>query len=316
MNECGESYTVNMINRFQHQGVQWVDLESPTPEEVEEIAQEFELGNLLPQDLLGPSLKPRADVYPHFTYAVLHFPATRHTRGENRTQEVDFVIGNKFIITAHYDTVPAVYDFARSFEADTLLKHASNPKYRSGHVLLELSERLYQTVENELESLEDSIAAIEHEIFEGKEREMVVALSVVSRELLNQKRTLSAHKDVLDALEQVTIMTLGEEYGNFLRGMKSFHARVYTKALSLADVLTELRETNSALLYTRQNEIMKNLTIMAFITFPLSVIAALFGMNTANTPILGTQNDFWIILGGMAILTSVFFIYFKARKWF
>ncbi len=303
-----------MINRFQHQGIHWVDLESPTPDEVDEIAQEFELGNLLPQDLLGPSLRARADAYPRFTYAVLHFPATRHTGGENRTQEVDFVIGEKFIITSHYDIVPAVYDFTRSFEADVLLKHASNPKYKSGHVLLELTERLYQSVENELESLEDSISAVEREIFEGHEKEMVVALSVVSRELLNQKRTLSAHKDVLDSLEQITVMTLGEEYGNFLRGMKSFHARVYTKALALGDVIGELRETNSALLYTRQNEIMKTFTIMAFTTFPLTLIAAIFSMDV-QPPLPGTQYDFWFILGGMALMTTAFFTYFKIKRW-
>ncbi|MBX9765526.1 hypothetical protein K2X83_02705 [Patescibacteria group bacterium] len=303
-----------MITRFEHQGIHWIDLENPTPDEVEEIAQEFDLGNILPQDLLGPSLKPRADVYPHFTYAVLHFPATRHTRGENRTQEVDFVIGSKFVITAHYDTVPAVYDFARSFEADSLLKRVSNPKYRSGHILLELSERLYQSVENELESIEDTVSAIENQIFEGLEKEMVIALSEVSRELLSQKRTLAAHKDVLDSLEQITVMTLGEEYGNFLRGMKSFHARVYTKALALGDVINELRETNSALLSTRENEIMKNLTVMAFTTFPLTLIAAILSMDVAP-PLPGTDYDFWIVLGGMALVATSFFIYFKIKKW-
>jgi magnesium transporter len=303
-----------MINRFKHQDVHWIDFENPTAEEVEEIAQEFNLGNLLPQDLLGPSIRPRADVYPHFTYAVLHFPATRHTRGENRTQEVDFVIGNKFIITSHYDTVPAVYDFTRSFEADMMLKHDANPKYRSGHVLLELTERLYQSVENELESLEDSVSAIEQHIFEGLEKEMVVALSEVSRELLSQKRTLASHKDVLDALEQITVMTLGEDYGNVMRGMKSFHSRVYTKALALGDVITELRETNSALLSTRENEIMKNLTVMAFSTFPLTLIAAIFAMEV-KLPLPGTAYDFWIVLGGMAIVAGSFFTYFKIKKW-
>jgi Mg2+ and Co2+ transporter CorA len=195
-----------------------------------------------------------------------------------------------------------------------LLKHASNPAYKSGHILLELSERLYGSVENELESLEDSIGAIEREIFEGNEKEMVVALSVVSRELLNQKRTLSAHNDVLQSLEQITVMTLGEEYGNFLRGMKSFHTRVYTKAFALADVLDELRETNSALLYTRQNEIMKTFTIMAFTTFPLTLIAAIFSM-TVDLPLPGTELDFWYILAGMALMTTAFFAFFKFKRW-
>jgi magnesium transporter len=143
---------------------------------------------------------------------------------------------------------------------------------------------------------------------------MVVALSEVSRELLSQKRTLASHKDVLDALEQITVMTLGEDYGNVMRGMKSFHSRVYTKALALGDVITELRETNSALLSTRENEIMKNLTVMAFSTFPLTLIAAIFAMEV-KLPLPGTAYDFWIVLGGMAIVAGSFFTYFKIKKW-
>lgn len=304
-----------MIDRYQHAGVQWIDLESPSPEEVNAIAEELKLGTLLPQDLLSPTDKPRVDLYPHFTYAVLHFPALRHTRGVHGTQEVDFVIGKDFIVTTHYDTVPAVYDFSRAFEAETLLKRATEGDFRSGHILLELAERLYQSVEHELEALSDTIAFIESEIFSGNEKEMVVAISNASRELLNIKRALTSHTDVLTTLEQLSVMTLGEQYGNYLRGMKSFQQRVLAHAISLGENLKELRETNTALLSTRQNEIMKNLTIMAFVTFPLTLIAALFGMNTVHTPLLGTENDFWVILLGMAALMTVFFAYFKLNKW-
>jgi magnesium/cobalt transport protein CorA len=304
-----------MITRYEHEGVRWIDLESPTPDEVNEVAQELSLGPILPQDLLTPTGKQRVDVYPDFAYAILHFPSSRHTHGRENTHEVDFVIGKDFILTAHYSTVPAVYDFSRAFEAESLMRRATRGAFKSGHVLLELTERLYRSVENELEALEDSIGAIEREIFSGHEKEMVVAISSASRELLTLKRALSAQTDVLAALEQTSIMTLGEEYGNYLRGVRSFHARVFAHAAALTEVLSELRATNIALVSTRQNEITKNLTIMAFVTFPLTLIAALFGMNTLNTPLVGDPNDFWIILSGMAILMAGFFAYFKLNKW-
>jgi Mg2+ and Co2+ transporter CorA len=45
--------------------------------------------------------------------------------------------------------------------------------------------------------------------------------------------------------------------------------------------------------------VMKNLTIMAFITFPLTLLSSLFGMNTHDTPIIGFKGDFWLILSGI-----------------
>jgi len=305
-----------MINRYVHQGTTWIDIENPTSEEIALIADEFSLGSLLPQELITPTLKPRVDLYPEFAYAVLHFPALRHTRGSTPTQEVDIVMGKNYLITVHYDTIPALYDFARSFEAATLLKHSSGANFHSGHVLLELTERLYQGVENELESLEDSVTTIERKIFSGHEREMVIAISSVSRELLNQRRALSTHKEVLESLEQVGISLFGEDFGNYFRAVSAFHFRVYSHALQLADTISDLRDTNGALVSTRQNEIVKNLTIMTFVTAPLTLIVSLFSMNTHGTPIVGETNDFWIIVSIMAIVALCLIMYFRLKRWF
>ncbi|MBI3573700.1 magnesium transporter CorA family protein [Candidatus Kaiserbacteria bacterium] len=305
-----------MISRYEYEGVTWVDMENPTAEEVSDIAQEFSLGSLLPQELLTPSLKPRVDLYPEFTYTVLHFPALRHTRGMSPTQEVDIVMGKNFFLTVHYETISAIYDFERSFEAAMLLKRATGGTFHTGHILLELSERLYQSVENELEALEDSVTMIEHKIFSGHEREMVIGISSASRELLNQKRVLSTHKEVLESSEQVGISLFGEDFGNYFRAVSAFHFRVYSHAIALADTIAELRDTNNALLSTRQNEIMKNLTVMTFVTAPLAVVTGIFGMSLRSIPLADNPNAFWIVLGIMAILFSLLVTYFKKKKWF
>jgi magnesium transporter len=305
-----------MVNRYEYQGITWVDLENPTQEEVDDVAQEFELGVLLPQELIAPTPKPRVDLYPTFAYTVLHFPALRHTRGAASTQEVDIVMGKTFIITVHYDTIPAIYDFARSFEAAMLMKHGTSGKFHTGHILLELSERLYQSVDNELEGLEDTINSMEQKIFSGQEHSMVVAISSASRELLNQKRSLATHKEVLESLEQIGISLFGESLGNYFRAVSAFHFRVYNHAVALSETINELRDTNDALLSTRQNEIMKNLTIMTFATAPLTLIVGLFGMNTVYTPLVDDQNGFWVILSAMVFIAACLLFYFKTRRWF
>ncbi len=304
-----------MVNRYEYQGITWVDIENPTPEEISEVGKEFNLGPLLARELLSPTLKPRVDLYPESIYTLLHFPARRHTHNAHVSQEVDFVIGKHFVITVHYDTVDALVDFARSFEAAMLLKRETGTIH-SGHVLFELAQRLYQEVEYELDSIEDTVASIENAIFSGRERDMVAAISTVTRELIDQKRALSLHTEVLASLKLAGTSLFGEHFSKYLEGVSAFHYRAHTRTLALFDTVTELRQTNDSLLATRQNEIMKNLTILAFVTFPLSLIANLFGMNTLYTPIASSPHGFWIILGIMACLGVVFFMYFKFKKWF
>jgi magnesium transporter len=83
----------------------------------------------------------------------------------------------------------------------------------------------------------------------------------------------------------------------------------------LREWLQELRETNNSLLSTKQNDIMKNLTVMAFITFPLTLFSSLFAIDARHKPIVGMPYDFWIILGIMLVTAAAFFGLFKYKKW-
>lgn len=304
-----------MLSRHTYNGVVWMDMENPDLGDIETVTKEFDLGPLIIEELLTPTAKPRVDVYPDFVYAVLHFPALRYTHGLEVNHEIDIILGEKFIITAHYSTASATYDLARAFEAASLLKRHVRG-VNASHVFLELIQRLYRAADDELDALEEVIEDIEANIFEGKEHAMVSAISFTNRELLTHKRLLGSHREVLDALEKTTRTLFGEAYAHQVRGSSALHYRTNHRALMMSDILVELRETNMALLYTRQNEIMKNLTIMAFVTFPLALIAGLFGMNTAFTPVVNHPQGFWIILGGMFTLTALFFLYFKLRRWF
>ncbi|MCK5592403.1 MAG: hypothetical protein KAI72_10650 [Candidatus Pacebacteria bacterium] len=54
---------------------------------------------------------------------------------------------------------------------------------------------------------------------------------------------------------------------------------------------------------------------MAFITFPLTLIAGIFGMNAEYMPFVGQDQDFFIILGLMVVTVFIMFTYFKFKKW-
>jgi LPXTG-motif cell wall-anchored protein len=54
---------------------------------------------------------------------------------------------------------------------------------------------------------------------------------------------------------------------------------------------------------------------MAFVTFPLTLFASLFGMNTLSLPLTGYKGDFWTIVGIMSVAAVCFFTYFRYKKW-
>jgi len=307
-----------MITRASYKNVTWVDLENPTQAEARTLIEEFAIEPIVADELLSPTLRPKVDVHEKFIYLILHFP-TAHAghieKGETqKTKEVDFIIGEDFIITTHYDSIDALHDFSKVFEVNSILDKTKMGEH-AGYVFYHMIQHFYRQLHNRVESVRDEMNEVEQQIFSGNERAMVNEISELNRILLTYKSALSAHQEVLRSFEHAGETFFGKAFIYHLRGIVGEYFKVAQAIEGSKEYLTELRQTNDSLLFTKQNEIMKILTIMAFVTFPLSLIAGIFGMNTSNMPFVGNPFDFYIILIGMMALTFAMFIYFKAKRW-
>ena len=303
-----------MLTRYNHRDIVWVDLESPTPDEVRSLMDEFAIAPAVAEELLAPSLHPCIEEFSNYAYVVLHFPAARHSHTTSAEQEIDFVVGERFIITTHYDVVDPLHTFSKLFEVHALLDR-DGVEASGGELFLTMLEKLYEGVSNELDYLESRLAEVENNIFEGREQQMVRGLSDIGRDLLNFKRALIAHRDNIVSLDNVVSKLFGDTLVPRARTVIADYFRIHTKLQTHTESLRELRETNSALLSTKQNQIMKNLTIVAATLYPMTLIVGLFGMNTEFTPLVGQAYDFWMVIGLVSIATGLLFLYFKGKKW-
>lgn len=302
-----------MISRYEHAGLTWVDLESPSPEEVRSIAEEFAIAGAIADELLIPSAKPRAEFLPQYIYLVLHFPALRHSH-KTREQEIDFIIGQNFLITTRYDVVDPLHKFSKVFEVHSILDQEDVGAH-AGFLFYFMMRKLYHAIEHEIEFVRHELAQIEERIFSGNEVQMVGSISSTARDLLNLRQTIEPHREILHSLEENGKRFFGEEFSPYLRSIQDEYYRVHNHIMRHTEFLHELRETNNSLLTTKQNETMKRFSILAFATFPLTLIAAIFAMDTRDMPIVGMPHDFWIILGGMAVFIIAVFSFFKYRNW-
>jgi magnesium transporter len=306
-----------MINRYTHKEITWIDLVQPTAEEVKTISDEFSIYPTVANELTSPSVKSRIELYKNYIYLILHFPVFKHSHSAETKQEVDFIIGENFVITARYDTIDAIEKYAKVFEVSSILERdMSDSGTGAGGVFFGIVKEIYQSLFYELEYIENWLSKTEEDIFHGKEREMVIALSEISRTLLNFKKSTDFHREVLESLDIFGRKVFDDHFSYHARRILDEYHKVQSTLRNNLEFVAELRETNNSLLSTKQNEIMKTLTIMAFTTFPLTLLAAIFSMETVSTPLLGHPYDFWIIIGGMATATIIFFSFFKYKKWF
>lgn len=292
----------------------WIDIESPTEEDVRLLLKEYNIHPLVAEELLVPTVRPKVDVYDNLIYLILHFPAISHSHSGEVEQEIDFIIGKDFFVTVHYGVIDSLQTTNRLFSVHAILKKC-NIGDHAGFLFFYLIKELYENLIQELDYVHKELEKIESNIFRGKEHDMVSYISKMTRKLLHFKNAISQHRHVLESLERAGENFFGKDFNYHLRAITGEYHKVFALFENSKEALDELQETNDSLLTTKTNNIMKTLTIMAFMTFPATLLASLFSMNTDFLPIVGTPNDFWIIIGIMAVVALGLFAFFKYKKW-
>lgn len=305
-----------MLHTYTYKRLSWIDLESPTTDEVAKIMHDYRLHPLVAEELVNPTLKPKVDFYKDYIYVVLRFPFRKRNLDSYIVvdKEVDFVISKDFIITAHYDVIEPLHNFSKMFEVNSIVDKGGMGEH-AGYVFYYMLKHIYKNILTELDSIRTTLKETEDHIFAGNEKEMVRRISDISRELINFKQTARTHKDVLESFALASKELYGENFSYYVSDLQSEYMKMYEVINNSRELVNDLRETNDSLLSTKTNETMKTLTIMAFLVFPLSLLANIFSMQTKNTPIIGSTFDFEIIVGIMLLATAGMFFVFKYRKW-
>ena len=305
-----------MVTKRTYGNLTWINLASPTSEEIRELVETLPISPRVAEELLSPTDRPKLDVYPDYVYLILHFPTIRYTGSNEQNQEVDFIISERVLVTVHYDAVDAIEQFAQRFEVTGMAgSNKLKGKLHAGFIFYHLILELYRELESELDVTESKLKEIERNVFMGEERQMVEELSVVSRDLLDIEHAIESHGETLRDLLAEAGNLLDDVFTWELRDILRHYRSVYGRLKNLREFVGDLRTTNDSLLTTKQNEVMKVLTILAFVTFPLALVAGIFGMNISNLPFAGSEHGFLIIMGIMAGLTLAMFAYFKLKRW-
>jgi len=304
-----------MLTKQNYKAISWIDSENPTKDDSRSLMEDYNLSPEVGQDILLPTFKDKLVAYKDYIYLVLHFPAFKHTHNKSHRQEIDFVIGKKFILTNRYESIDAMEKYAKIFEVNSILDK-NEAEIGTGELFLAMMRTIYQSLSDELDAINYLLTEAEKNIFAGKEKEMVFELSRIGREIVNFNHIINPHGNILESLKHDGPKILGENFSLELNNVTNEYYKISKILENVTEVMRELRETNNSLLSTKQNEIMKTLTIFTFFALPFTIITGFFQMNTKYTPIVTNENGWLIIVGMELVVMIIVFLIAKKKKWF
>ena len=304
-----------MIKELKWRDKRWIYGDRPTKEELATLALNYNIHPVVAEELSHPTLRPKVDRFQNFLYLILHFPVFKPQIKTSLGAEIDFIIGKDFLITTSYEENVALADFFGELEKD---KDKLDRLFASGieMIFYQLLSRLYDFALRELDHIKLKIDAIDAGLAAREDEATIQEIFFLRRDILNFRRSIKPHETVVNSLESHGAAFFGESMRPYFKDVIGEYYKVWNMLENHKETVETLYDTNVSFLSMRSNEIMKRLTLMAFVTFPLTLIAAIFSMNITPRIFLGEPYDFIIILAVILISILGMLLFFKHRRWF
>ncbi len=288
----------------------WIDIDGESEELLGKIGGLYNLHHLAIEDCKTLFHLPKIDYYPGYFFLVFHsFDTDKYYEGEIIWKELDIFFGKNFLITFHRKNIPAIEKLLNFSNQEVLKENLEDIFYyildQTVDEYLPYMDKVYIDIDN----LEDTIIK---SIDSGSPERIIN----IKRKLLNIRKIIS--------LERSLILDLSERsYEFFIKDMRFYFMDIYDHLFQVLETLDTYREilSGSMDIYlssvsNKMNEIMKVLTIIATIILPLTLITGIYGMNFHYMPELYFRYGYYIILTLMSLITLVFILFFKRKKWF
>jgi len=285
----------------------WVDVVAGDDSTFATLAEEFSLHPLLVEDSLHEQRRPKLDSYPDGAFLAWLTP--EHIEGDGIVvSELDVFIGSDYLITSHLGQssaiAQAVGDARRAF------------KLGPDWLLHSIIDRLVDSVLPIVDSLGDSLDDIEDALLGAPRPEDLKRLYSVRRQLVHLHRIVAPERDTLRGLARERNF-VGEEAYRYFQDVADHLARVEDSIETYRDVAAAAMDIYLSAQNNRMNEIMKQLTVVATIFMPLTLISGIYGMNVIRGmwPPVQAVWSFSAVVIAMAAIAAAMSAYFRRKNW-
>jgi magnesium transporter len=277
---------------------------------LEKLGECFALHPLVLEDILNTNQRPKIEDYGDYLYVVLKILAYREETRELSSEQLSLILGRNFVISLH-ESDEALFDPIRErLRARGKIRRAGADYL--AYSLMDLVVDHYFVI---LEQYGEIIEDLEEELVSDPAPQTVHRIHQLKRSMILLRRSVWPLREVLSQLERRESPLIQEATTLYLKD-------VYDHVIQVMDTIETFREMLSGMLdvylssvSNRLNEVMKVLTIIATLFIPLTFVAGVYGMNFEYMPELKWRWGYFAILGLMAAISVVMFLFFRKKKW-
>lgn len=290
----------------------WLDLIGPTDDQVSALQELFGFHPLAMRDLTDFGQRPKLDNYGDYAFLVFYGAGETTPGNTDPLSEVHMFISGHYLITVHRGPLPELEAQRQELEGQRL----HSEQFLIYRVLDALTDSFFPV----LSAIDDAVDTLEDAILARPTEEQLAQLFGLKRQLVAMRKVVTPQRDLfarsVDQLDELPGLQLDER--DYFRDVYDHLIRISDLIDSYRDLMSGATDLYLSTISNRQNEVTKQLTVIATIFLPLSFITGFFGQNFTYmvSQLIDTEWVFWVVgVGSMAATVVGLMIYFRRKGW-
>jgi magnesium transporter len=306
------------VQKIEFENFSWINLEKPTEKDIQQLGEKYGFHPLDLHDCLSLSHRSKIDTYPNYIFIVTLFPIFNQKTREISSAELDVFISNKYLITIHRGELKVFNEFFNLFRISSDLR-VKYPDKSPEKLLYEIYNKLFSYCFPMIDHLDSDCDQIEKAIFAGQEKHMVSEILVIRRNITDFRKIMQVHKNVFKKMIftlKANPLFVMKKTDAYFESLVDFSKEIWDTLENLKERIEALQQTNESQISFKLSDIMRILTTISVITFPVTLLATIFGMNTVHAmPFINHPLGFWYVIGIMVVIIISMLTIFKKKGW-
>jgi magnesium transporter len=243
---------------------------------------------------------------------LVFFGAWRHGgKDAELLHEVHLFVTGQYLVTIHRDPLPPL-DQQRALLDGRALHSEQFLLYRVLDALVDSFFPILSDMDDEIDDLEAAVLA-------NPTDQQLERLFSLKRELIAMRKIITPQRDLfansVDQIAELPGLELDER--DYFRDIYDHLIRISDLIDSYRDLLSGATDLYLSTVSNRQNDVMKQLTVIATIFLPLSFITGFFGQNFGFMITHITHEwAFWVVgVGSMLATCAGLLVFFRRKGW-
>jgi magnesium transporter len=267
--------------RCREGGFVWLGLFEPRPDELAEVRAGFGLHELAVEDAQSFHLRPKFEQFEQdIQFVILRTARYDDAREEVEFGEISIFLGAGFVITVRQGVASELHAARLRLE-----QHPELLQGGPASVLWAILDKVVDDYAPVVEGLERDIEDVEATVFSGTVAP-TERIYFLRREASDFYRAVHPLLAPLEILERGSFVSVDASLAPYLRDVHDHLRLVDEEVAAQRDLLTTVLEANMAVISTqqtetsvRQNDSIRQLTLIATVFLPLTFLTGFFGQN-------------------------------------